>query len=162
MKAVRWCSFALLKSMGVVLKHEAGMRGRHFALALLCVVSAAIAQSPPHEPANGGGGRQLERLTTLLDLTDAQKARVKTILEAEHAKMRAQFESAQASGTKPSFEQMRAAREQMRAETVQQLTPVLTPAQLKKFEVLMEEHHGQGRGPHGPPPAGDAPSAAPN
>ena len=137
------------------------MTGRHFALALLCVVSAALAQSPPQEPANGGGGRQLERLTVLLDLTDAQKAQVKTILDAEHAKMRAQFQAAHASGTKPSFEQRRTAREQMRAETVQQLTPVLTPAQLKKFELLMEEHRDEGREPHGPPPSGDTPATTP-
>ena len=39
-----------------------------------------------------------------------------------------------------------------RPETVQQLTPVLTPSQLKKFEVLMDEERGpHGRGPHGPP-----------
>lgn len=120
------------------------------ALALLCVVSAANAQNSPQAPSHGGGEHQLERLTTLLDLTDTQQAQVKTILEAEHAKMRAQFQAAQASGSKPSFEQMRAAREQMRAETVQQLTPVLTATQLKKFEVLMEEHHGQGHaGAHG-------------
>lgn len=120
------------------------------ALALLCVVSAANAQNSPHAPSHGGGEHQLERLTTLLDLTDTQQAQVKTILEAEHAKARAQFQAAQASGSKPSVEQMRAAREQMRAETVQQLTPVLTATQLKKFEVLMAEHHGQGHaGAHG-------------
>jgi hypothetical protein len=39
----------------------------------------------------------------------------------------------------------------LHAETVRQLTPVLTPSQLKKFEVLMEEGRGpRGRGPHGP------------
>ena len=138
------------------------MKGRLFALALWCVVSAAIAQSPPQGPPNGGGEHQLERLTTLLDLTDTQKAQVKTILDAEHAKMRAQFQSERASGTKPSFEQMRAAREQARAETVQQLTPVLTPAQLKKFELLIDEHHGERRGSHGAPPSGDTPATAPN
>ena len=101
-------------------------------------------------------------MTTLLDLTDTQKAQVKTILDAEHAKMRAQFQAAQASGTKPSFEQMQAARQQMRAETVQQLTRVLTASQLKKFKVLMEEEPGpRGRGPHGPH-SGDAPPASPN
>ena len=138
------------------------MKGRLLALALVCVMSAAIAQSPPQGSSHGGDGHQLERLTTLLDLTDTQKAQVKTILAAEHAKMKAQFQSAQASGTKPSFEQMHAAREQARAETLQQLTPVLTPSQLKKFEVLMEEHRGQRRGSHGPPPSGDTSSASPN
>jgi hypothetical protein len=46
---------------------------------------------------------------------------------------------------------MRAARQQLHAETVQQLTPVLTQSQLKKFEVLEEERGPRGRGPHGPP-----------
>jgi Spy/CpxP family protein refolding chaperone len=144
------------------MKREADMKARVSALAALLVVGVALAQSPAPGPNHGGGEHQLERLTTLLDLTDTQKAQVKTILDAEHAKMRAQFQAAQASGTKPSPEQMQAARQQMRAEAVQQLTPVLTASQLKKFEVLMEdEHRGHGRGPHGHP-AGDAPSASPN
>jgi hypothetical protein len=71
--------------------------------------------------------------------------------------VRAQLQAARASGTKPSFEQVRAARQQIQAETLQQLTPVLTSTQLKKFQVLMEEEHGRG-GPHGPPRSGDAPS----
>jgi Spy/CpxP family protein refolding chaperone len=76
--------------------------------------------------------------------------------------MKAQFQTAQASGTKPTFEEMRAARQQLHAETVQQLTPVLTKSQLKKFEVLMEEEHGpRGRGPHGPP-SGAAPPTSSN
>jgi hypothetical protein len=57
--------------------------------------------------------------------------------------------NAQNSLQEPSHgggEQMRTPREQVRAETVQQLTPVLTASQLKKFEVLMEEHRGHGRG----------------
>ena len=102
----------------------------------------------------------MERLATLLDLTDTQKTQVKAILDAEHAKVKAQMEAAQASGTKPSFEQMRAAHQQIQAETLQQLTPVLDSTQLKKFQVLMEEQRGGHwrRGPHGPPPSGDAPS----
>ena len=48
-------------------------------------------------------------------------------------------------------------RQQLHAQTVQQLTPALTPSQLKKFEVLMEEEGGpRGRGPHGAP-HGDTP-----
>ncbi len=123
----------------------------------------AVAQAPPEHPqGRPDAAQQLDRLTTLLDLTDTQKAQVKTVLDAEHAKMRAQFQAAQASGTKPSFEEMRAARQQARADTVQQLTPVLTASQLKKFQVLMEEEHGpRGGGRHGPP-SGDAPPASPN
>jgi Spy/CpxP family protein refolding chaperone len=140
------------------------MKARVLALVLLCCTGAALAQSPPERsPGPPNPAHQLDRLTTLLDLTDTQKAQVKTILDAQHAKMRAQFEASRASGTKPSSEQMQAARQQSKIETVQQLTPVLSPTQLKKFEVLMEEEHGggRGRGPHGPS-SGDAPPASPN
>ncbi len=140
------------------------MKARLLALVLLCWAGAALAQSPPDRPAGPpNAAHQLDRLATLLDLTDTQKAQVKTILDAQHAKMKAQFEASRASGTRPSFEQMQAAHQQAKTETVQQLTPVLTPTQLKKFEVLMEEEHGggRGRGPHGPP-SGDAPPASPN
>jgi Spy/CpxP family protein refolding chaperone len=137
------------------------MKSSLVALVLLCGAGVAFAQAPPDQPPGPpNAAHQLDRLATLLDLTDTQKAQVKTILDAEHAKMHAQFQAAQASGTKPSFEEMRAAHEQARAATVQQLTPVLTASQLKKFQVLMEEEHGRGR--HGPPPSGDAPPASPN
>jgi Spy/CpxP family protein refolding chaperone len=139
------------------------MKSGFLALVLLCGTCVALAQTPPERHSGPpDGAHQLDRLTTLLDLTDTQKAQVKTILDAEHAKMSAQFQAAKASGTKPSFDEMRAARQQSRAETIQQLTPVLTTSQLKKFQVLMEEEHGpRGRGPHGPP-SGDAPPASPN
>jgi Spy/CpxP family protein refolding chaperone len=139
------------------------MKTRFLALILLCGAGVAFAQAPPdHPPGPPNAAHQLDRLATLLDLTDTQKAQVKTILDAEHAKMRAQVQAAQASGTKPSFEEMRAARQQLHADTVQQLTPVLTASQLKKFQVLMEEERGgRGRGPHGQP-SGDAPPASPN
>jgi Spy/CpxP family protein refolding chaperone len=139
------------------------MKSSLLALVLLCGAGVAFAQAPPdHPPGPPNQAHQLDRLATLLDLTDTQKAQVKTILDAEHAKMRAQFQAAQASGTKPTFEEMRAARQQARAATVQQLTPVLTASQLKKFQVLLEEERGpHGRGPHGPA-SGDAPPASPN
>jgi Spy/CpxP family protein refolding chaperone len=140
------------------------MKASVLALVLLCAAGTAIAQTPtPPPPGQHGGGHQLERLATLLELTADQKAQVKTILDAERAEMKAQFDQAQASGTRPTFEQMRAAHEQLKAATVQQLTPVLTPAQLKKFQVLMQEEPGgpRGFGPHGPPP-GDAPPNSQN
>jgi Spy/CpxP family protein refolding chaperone len=139
------------------------MKSGFLALVLLCGVSVAVAQAPSEPPSGPpNAAHQLDRLTTLLDLTDTQKAQVKTILDAEHAKMRAQFQAARASGTKPSFDEMQAARQQSRAETIQQLTPVLTASQLKKFQVLMDEEHGpRGHGPHGPH-SGDAPPASPN
>jgi Spy/CpxP family protein refolding chaperone len=118
-------------------------------------MGVAAAQGPD---AAGGGGpgpgfrhespaERLDRLAILLDLTDAQKAQVQTILDEQHAKMKAQHDAAQASGQKPTFEHMKAAHEQLRQDTLAKLTPVLTPAQLKKFQVLTEERGPPG-GPH--------------
>jgi Spy/CpxP family protein refolding chaperone len=123
------------------------------ALAVLWM-GAALAQ-PPAPPAGGGPGpgrhespaERLDRLATLLDLTDAQKPQVQAILEEQHAKMKAQHDAAQASGQKPTFEQMKAEHDQLRQETTTKLTPVLTAAQLKKFQLLMEERGPPG-GPH--------------
>lgn len=95
----------------------------------------------------------MEWLATLLDRLDRRK----DTGPAGRAKMRAQLQAAQASGTKPTLEQVRAAHPRIQAETLQQLTPVLTLTQLKKFQVLMEEEHGRG-GSHGLPRSGDAPS----
>jgi periplasmic protein CpxP/Spy len=126
----------------------------------LAVVAAlwmgvATAQAPDSSGDGGPGpgfrhesaAERLDHLATLLDLTDAQKAQVQTILEEQHAKMKAQRDASQASGQKPTFEQMKAEHEQLRQETLAKLTPVLSPAQLKKFQVLMEERGPPG-GPH--------------
>ncbi|MDB6087326.1 MAG: hypothetical protein JWN85_110 [Gammaproteobacteria bacterium] len=135
------------------------MKASVLAVCVLCAAGAAIGQTPPASGQHDGT-RQLDHLVTLLDLTDAQKPQVKSVLDAEHAKMKAQFDQAHASGTRPTFDQMRALHEQLKAETIQQLTPVLTPAQLKKFAALEEEHGPRG-GPHGRPGA-DAPANSAN
>ncbi|MEA3181241.1 MAG: hypothetical protein QOI59_4764 [Gammaproteobacteria bacterium] len=118
-------------------------------------VGVALAQAPDAPPGGGPGpgGRhespaeQMDHLATLLDLTDAQKTQVQAVLEEEHTTMKAQHDQAAASGTKPTFEQMKAAHEQAQQDTLTKLTPILTPAQLKKFQALMAEHGPPGR-PH--------------
>jgi Spy/CpxP family protein refolding chaperone len=113
---------------------------------------AAVAQAPegppPGAPSPGfhreTAAQRLDHLAVLLDLTDEQKAQVQAVLEQEHSKMKALHEQAQASGQKPSFEQMKAQHEQMQQDTLAKLTPILSPAQLKKFQILME-HSGPGR-----------------
>jgi Spy/CpxP family protein refolding chaperone len=116
-------------------------------------MGAALAQSPDAPPPGGPGpghqspAERMANLATLLDLTDEQKAQVQTILDEQHAKMKAQHEAAEASGQKPTFDQMKAAHAQLQQETLAKLTPVLTPAQLKKFQILMAEHGPRG-GPH--------------
>jgi len=135
------------------------MKATVIALALLVAgAGAAFAQTPA--PATAGTQRpsRMDNLATLLDLTEAQKAQVQTILQDEHAKMKASFEEAKAAGTKPDFQQMRTLHQQLQQETLQKLTPVLSSAQLKKFQVLaqMQRHHfghfGGGAAGAVPPP----------
>ncbi|TLZ33694.1 MAG: hypothetical protein E6K25_01405 [Gammaproteobacteria bacterium] len=97
------------------------------------------------------------------DLTDAQKTQVQAILQEEHAKIRAAHEQAMASGTEPDAQQMQALHQQIKQETLQKLTPVLSPAQLKKFQTL-QEMHGEmmHRFGHGGPPGADTPPPAQN
>ena len=123
------------------------------ALALLCTAGAALAQTPATTPpaAAGHGVHNIERLATLLDLNDTQKAQVQAILQEQHAKAHDLFTQAKASGTKPSFEQMHALHAQLQQETIQKLTPVLSDTQLKKFEILMEDMGPHGFGEHGHP-----------
>jgi Spy/CpxP family protein refolding chaperone len=131
------------------------MKARFLAIAILWM-GAALAQAPDTSSTGGPGpgpgpGREspaqrMDRLATILDLTDAQKTQVGAVLEEEHAKMRQLREQAQASGQKPTFEQMKAVHDQVTQETISKLTPILTADQLKKFQALMEE-----RGPPGHP-----------
>jgi len=106
----------------------------------------------------GGGGNQashMEKLAILLDLTDAQKPQVQTILQGEHQQMKALFEQTKAAGGKPDFQSLHAAHQQIHQDTLTKLSGVLSPVQLKKFQTLEQMHHGH----HGPP--GGAPAAAP-
>jgi hypothetical protein len=139
------------------------MKATVFALALLWA-GALCAQTPP--AAESHAAAHLDKLATLLDLTDAQKAQVQAVLQEEHAKIRAAHDQAKASGTKPDWEQMKALHQQIQQETLQKLTPVLSESQLKKFQTLQELHtdmmmHGPfGHG--GAPGGGDAPPPAHN
>jgi Spy/CpxP family protein refolding chaperone len=101
----------------------------------------------------------MEKLAILLDLTDAQKPQVQSILEGEHAQMKALMEQARAAGGKPDFQALHAARQQINQDTVTKLSGVLSPAQLKKFETLKQMHaHGLGHRGGGP---GAVPQTAP-
>jgi ribulose bisphosphate carboxylase small subunit len=128
------------------------MKATVLTLALLCA-GAAFAQTPS-APSAAMAAKHMDNLATLLDLTDAQKAQVQTILQEEHAKAKAAFEQAHASGANPDWEQMKALHQQIQQETLQKLTPVLSAAQLKKFQIIAEAMHGHGM--HHRPAAGAA------
>jgi len=115
---------------------------------------AALAQTPG--PA--GHGNRMAQLATLLDLTDAQKPQVQTILENEHAQMKALFEQTKAAGGKPDFQAMHAAHQQIAQDTLTKLSTVLSATQLTKFQTLQQMHHGFA---HRGGPGGASPAAAP-
>jgi Spy/CpxP family protein refolding chaperone len=134
------------------------MKATVLALALMCAGAAFAQSTPPAPTAAQQAARQAEHmnnLATLLDLTDQQKAQVQTILEAQHAQMKAAFEQAQSSGTKPDWQQMKALHEQMEQQTLQKLSPVLSATQLKKFQVLQTMHRPHFHH-HGPKTDGSA------
>jgi hypothetical protein len=119
---------------------------------------AAVAQNP----GPGNEAARMANLATVLDLTDAQKAQVQTILQAEHAQMRALFEQAKAAGGKPDFQAMHAAHQQISQDTVTKLSTVLSATQLKKFQALQQLHERGFGHPHGPPPSGAPASPSSN
>jgi hypothetical protein len=141
------------------------MKATVLTLALLCAGTALAQTSPPANasPNTSREARHMEDLATLLDLTDAQRGQVQSILEAQHAKMKEAFEQARASGTRPDWQQMKTLHGQIRQETLAKLSPVLSASQLKKFQILSERMHPHfGHGPgHGAPAGenGEAPSA---
>jgi Spy/CpxP family protein refolding chaperone len=110
-------------------------------LALLCAGAVYAQTPPPPAPHGADAARHMDDLATLLDLTDAQKAQVQTILEEQHAKMKQSFEQAKASGAKPDWQQMKALHQQLQQETLQKLAPVLSATQLKKFEIIQQAMH---------------------
>jgi hypothetical protein len=135
------------------------------ALLLALAAGAVLAQTP----AAGTTGRtsRMDKLATLLDLTDSQKTQVQTILQGEHtqmqqlrSQMKAQWQAAKAAGSKPDFAQMHTQFEQLHQDTLTKLSTVLSATQLTKFKTLqsMTRHHGFGHRGFG----GDGPSAGPS
>lgn len=128
------------------------------ALTKATVVALAVLSAGATMAAYAGGGERanhLQNLALLLDLTEAQKPQVQTILLGEHQQMKALIEQTRAAGGKPDFQALRAAREQIGQDTLNKLSGVLSPVQLQKFQALQQMHHGSGHrpGPPGTPPA---------
>jgi Spy/CpxP family protein refolding chaperone len=125
----------------------------------LGLAAVASAQTPAPEQA-AHQAQMLSDLATLLDLTPAQKPQVDAILQEQHAQMKQMFAQAKASGTEPDFAQMKAMHRQIEQQTLQKLTPVLTPEQLTKFQILAKKMHGPHG--HGGPQMNGTPSPAQN
>ena len=119
-------------------------------LVVLCTAPLAFAQQPPpgHPP---HGGSRVEMLAQRLGLDDTQTAAVKKILEQQRAQAQTERKQFEATGQRPTPEEMRATFERHDQELTQALSAVLTPDQLTKFEAMQAERREHMR--HGPPPA---------
>ena len=136
-------------------------------LALAAGLTTAVAQGAGghHRHHNGW---MLHRMTRELNLTDAQQAQIKSILEAQKAKTQPLHEQLRQSrlsqnngSTAGTFDEAQArafANKQAqimsdlmveRARTKSQIFAVLTPDQRQKAQQLMQEH--KQRGQHGGP-----------
>jgi Spy/CpxP family protein refolding chaperone len=120
-------------------------------LAMLAVAGTALAQEPPAPPPPPWHGhhqwknaaewrqkmeqRRMEQLAVLLDLTPAQRQQVQAILSEQRAKMKTAMQQVE-----QAMSQARAAHEAAHKETLQRLSSVLTPVQMKKLDVLMPQH----------------------
>ena len=92
-------------------------------------------------------GPDMDRMAILLDLNDSQKAEVQKILGEQHEKVKAAHEEKRAAGTKPTREERAKFHEELKQDTVTKLQAVLSPEQIKKFEVLTD--HPRGHRGHG-------------
>ena len=127
------------------------------ATATLAVSMTALADTPDGPPPGGPPrGPPMERIAKDLNLDANQQVEVKRILEAQHAKMESERQQFEASGTRPSREEMQAKHQQMDAELHQQLSTVLTAEQLTKFDEMRKHQHRPGP-PPGERPDGDSP-----
>jgi Spy/CpxP family protein refolding chaperone len=114
---------------------------RHIPLAaLLCITAASAVYAQP--PGPRGGPMDIDRLTVLLDLDAYQQEQVKQILDAQREEMRKNRGELEGSGERPSFDEMRARREQHREELLAKLGGVLNEQQMTKFKVLTEPPQG--------------------
>ncbi len=110
-------------------------------IAAAMLASAVALAHPEHGPQ----GPDMDRMATLLDLNDSQKAEVQKIFDEQHEKMKAQFEQAQSSGTKPTREERARFHDEMKQEINTRLQAVLSPEQMKKFAALTD-HPPRGAG----------------
>lgn len=121
--------------------------------AALFTAQLAIAQQlPPGPPPRGGP--PIEMMAKQLGLDDAQKVQVKRILDEERARHETERKQYEATGQRPTPEEMKATREQHDQQLIQALSGVLTADQLTKFKAMQAQRgeHMHHRGPP-PPPA---------
>src|SRR5690349_4023740 len=114
-----------------------------FRVALIAAAMLASAVALAH-PDHGPPGPDMDRMATLLDLNDSQKAQVQQIFNEQHEKMKAAIDQQRSSGTKPSRDDRARFHQEMKQEMTTRLQAVLSADQMKKFAALMDHPPGRG------------------
>lgn len=123
---------------------------------VLLTAQLAFAQQPPAGPPPRGGGQMVEMMARRLGLDDTQKAEVKRILEQQRAQHETERKQYEATGQRPTPEEVRTMVAQHDQELIQALSGVLTADQLTKLKAMQAERREHMRhGPPPPPPAGE-------
>ncbi|HEY7639790.1 MAG TPA: hypothetical protein VH814_08705 [Steroidobacteraceae bacterium] len=121
------------------------MKSRVALIAAAMLASAVALAHPDHGPP----GPDMDRMATLLDLNDSQKAEVQKIFEEQHEKLKAAHDQAQSAGSKPTREERAKFHDEMKQDLDSKLQAVLSPEQMKKFAALMDHPRGAGHRWHG-------------
>lgn len=119
-----------------------------FRVALIAAAMLASTVALAH-PDHGPAGPDMDRMATLLDLNDSQKAEVQKIFDEQHEKMKAAHDQASSAGAKPTRDERAKFHEEMKQDLTTKLQAVLSPEQMKKFEALADHRREGGHRWHG-------------
>jgi len=132
------------------------------ALLLILLAAPAWSQEPPEREQNRGRGRQggppdmdqvMERLTKELELSEAQAAEVRPILEGQREKMQALRDEFGPPGDETDRDAMRERVRETAEEADEQLAQVLDETQMEEFrKIRHQQMRGRRRGGRGSPP----------
>src|SRR5262245_34380397 len=122
-------------------------------------LAAQLALAHPHGPPTA---EMIDQMTADLGLDANQKQQVQKIFEDQHARMEEERKQYEASGQRPSRDEMRAKHEQARQDLDAQLSTVLTLDQLQKLHKKMDDMRAERWGhKHGPGDSSDKPTDKP-
>ena len=113
------------------------------ALALGGLMACSTMVTAQNAPQRGKKGyspeQQLERMTTQLNLTDAQKPKVKAVLEAQQKKM-------QEIRDETDQDTRRTKMQDLRKDTEKKMKEILNEDQFKKYQEMMQRRGKKGGG----------------
>ena len=122
-------------------------------------LAAQLALAHPHGPPTA---EMIDQMTADLGLDANQKQQVQKIFEDQHARMEEERKLYEASGQRPTRDEMHAKHAQARQDLDAQLSTVLTLDQLEKLHKKMDEMRAaRWDGKHGPDEGSDKPSDKP-